>query len=421
MGSSTGRCRCGAGAGAVRRARRGDGGDRAQRSGVRARRRLGHGARGRARRRPAAARRRARDRGPPAARPALCAAADPGGARLAAAGMEPSLRRRACSRPVCVLYAAWPPLLAAAALARTRRAAAEPAGRRRPRVRVRDEHRRAGRRLGGGLRPARPGVPAVPAQPPAHRRRRRRVARPRPGRVSRSARHGRRGSPRSPSPGWARLARAPPASPRPCSSPAVAALVLFGARRRRMAATAASSPTTRPTARCGPARSPRWRWSRGGRRVGAGPHAAHASALARLVVDLGASPRPAACGAARDDARRPVARARARASTARLDRRRRARRDRVRRRPIARSRASSAGDRGVSAIVHRRGLLDDPALTAEIARAARLALEHERLHATRRAPSRRAAHVTGAHRRDGRRASVAGSSTTCTTAPSSGS
>ncbi|HEX5922956.1 MAG TPA: histidine kinase, partial [Baekduia sp.] len=43
------------------------------------------------------------------------------------------------------------------------------------------------------------------------------------------------------------------------------------------------------------------------------------------------------------------------------------------------------GDRGVSAIVHRRGLLDDPALTAEIARAARLALEHERLHATRRA------------------------------------
>jgi signal transduction histidine kinase len=43
------------------------------------------------------------------------------------------------------------------------------------------------------------------------------------------------------------------------------------------------------------------------------------------------------------------------------------------------------GDRGVSAIVHRRGLLDDPALTAEIARAARLALEHERLNATRRA------------------------------------
>ena len=44
-----------------------------------------------------------------------------------------------------------------------------------------------------------------------------------------------------------------------------------------------------------------------------------------------------------------------------------------------------AGGRGVSAVVHRRGLLDDPALTAEIAVAARLALEHERLRATQRA------------------------------------
>jgi signal transduction histidine kinase len=43
------------------------------------------------------------------------------------------------------------------------------------------------------------------------------------------------------------------------------------------------------------------------------------------------------------------------------------------------------GDGAASAVVHRRGLLDDPALTAEIARAARLALEHERLHAARRA------------------------------------
>ena len=42
-------------------------------------------------------------------------------------------------------------------------------------------------------------------------------------------------------------------------------------------------------------------------------------------------------------------------------------------------------DHGVSAVVHRRGLLDDAALTAEIAVAARLGLEHERLHATRRA------------------------------------
>ena len=40
---------------------------------------------------------------------------------------------------------------------------------------------------------------------------------------------------------------------------------------------------------------------------------------------------------------------------------------------------------GVSAVVHRRGLLDDPSLTAELAVAARLALEHERLHAAQRA------------------------------------
>jgi signal transduction histidine kinase len=44
-----------------------------------------------------------------------------------------------------------------------------------------------------------------------------------------------------------------------------------------------------------------------------------------------------------------------------------------------------AGGREVSALVHRTGLLDDPALAQEIAGAARLGLEHERLNATRRA------------------------------------
>jgi signal transduction histidine kinase len=44
-----------------------------------------------------------------------------------------------------------------------------------------------------------------------------------------------------------------------------------------------------------------------------------------------------------------------------------------------------AAGREVSAVVHRRGLLDDPALAVEIAAAARLALEHERLHAARHA------------------------------------
>jgi signal transduction histidine kinase len=36
-------------------------------------------------------------------------------------------------------------------------------------------------------------------------------------------------------------------------------------------------------------------------------------------------------------------------------------------------------------LVHRRGLLDDPGFAREIASAARLAIEHERLHASRRA------------------------------------
>jgi signal transduction histidine kinase len=44
-----------------------------------------------------------------------------------------------------------------------------------------------------------------------------------------------------------------------------------------------------------------------------------------------------------------------------------------------------AGDRAVSAVVHRPGLLDDPAVAEELAASARLALEHERLHAVRRA------------------------------------
>jgi signal transduction histidine kinase len=44
-----------------------------------------------------------------------------------------------------------------------------------------------------------------------------------------------------------------------------------------------------------------------------------------------------------------------------------------------------AGGREVSALVHRRGLLDDPGFAQEIASAARLAIEHERLHASRRA------------------------------------
>ena len=44
-----------------------------------------------------------------------------------------------------------------------------------------------------------------------------------------------------------------------------------------------------------------------------------------------------------------------------------------------------AGGRELSAVVHRPGLLEEPAMAAELADAARLALEHERLGAIRRA------------------------------------
>jgi signal transduction histidine kinase len=44
-----------------------------------------------------------------------------------------------------------------------------------------------------------------------------------------------------------------------------------------------------------------------------------------------------------------------------------------------------AGGREVSVLVHRRGLLDDPGFAQEIASAARLAIDHERLNASRRA------------------------------------
>jgi signal transduction histidine kinase len=48
----------------------------------------------------------------------------------------------------------------------------------------------------------------------------------------------------------------------------------------------------------------------------------------------------------------------------------------------------NAGGRVVAAIVHRRGLLDDPALVDALARTAALGLEHERLRATRAAQLR---------------------------------
>ena len=107
-------------------------------------------------------------------------------------------------------------------------------------------------------------------------------------------------------------------------------------------------------------------------------------ALARLVIDLGASPSPGGLGdrlaLTLDD---PGLRLLFARDGGWID---------ARGRPAAPapgpgreiSRVTAAGEE-VCAVIHRAGLLDDPALAEELAAAARLALEHERLHALRRA------------------------------------
>jgi signal transduction histidine kinase len=110
------------------------------------------------------------------------------------------------------------------------------------------------------------------------------------------------------------------------------------------------------------------------------------SALARLVVDLGASPPPGGLqGQLADALGDPSLRllhsldgepgwidSEGQAAALPSDA------DRV-------ATSVVAGGREVSVLVHRRGLLDDPGFAQEIASAARLAIEHERLHALRRA------------------------------------
>jgi signal transduction histidine kinase len=110
------------------------------------------------------------------------------------------------------------------------------------------------------------------------------------------------------------------------------------------------------------------------------------SALARLVVDLGASPAPGGLeGQLADALGDPSLRllhsldgepgwidSEGHAAALPSDG------DHVATSVVARGRE-------VSVLVHRRGLLDDPGFAQEIASAARLAIEHERLHASRRA------------------------------------
>ena len=185
-----------------------------------------------------------------------------------------------------------------------------------------------------------------------------------------------------------RLARFSPASRRvagPVLMPAAAALALFGAAalHGRERGFLSNDPTDRAlwvgemAALAIVAAGVVWERVRARRAR---------SALARLVVDLGASPPPGGlkrqlADALGDPSLRLLHRldgepgwidsdghAAALPSDA----------DRV-------ATSLVAGGREVSVIVHRRGLLDDPGFAREIASVARLAIEHERLHASRRA------------------------------------
>jgi signal transduction histidine kinase len=105
------------------------------------------------------------------------------------------------------------------------------------------------------------------------------------------------------------------------------------------------------------------------------------AALARLVVDLGASPAPGAL-------RERLAKALGDPSLEVVHRLDDAGWIDAGGRPVILPAGATrivAGGRELSALVHRPGLLDDPALRAEIAAAVRLGLEHDRLHAARRA------------------------------------
>ena len=281
-----------------------------------------------------------------------------------------------------VLYAAWPPLLAHAALRHADRSLSRPAIALLA-VAYADSLLVLGVGLGAVLRPVEQGCLDCPANRLLASARAAGRSRPRPRGLSIAA-------------AWsaafaalalARLARATSARRRvelPVVLPAAAAVALFGARALHGAERGflSNDPTDRAL------------WARRSRRscwsppasLGARARAAHARARspgrrARSIAAAGRVARPA-----RRDVRRSLAPAAARP-------RRRGRLAR-RRRPAGRPPADDpdrqvtrllAGGRELSAIVHRPGLLEDPALAAELAAAARLALEHERLNAIRRA------------------------------------
>ena len=263
-----------------------------------------------------------------------------------------------------VLYAAWPALLAAAALrGPDERSLSRPARARR-RLGPGGEPRRAGPRRRGGLRPARRrAARECPRQPPARRRRRDVMARPRAASGSASPPRGRRRSPRSPQSASHAHRRRAAGWPRPCSSRPRSPWRCSGATPCT-ASRAASCPTI-PTDRA------LWTGEIAALALAAAGVAwgrvrarRTRAALARLV---GRPRRLAAAGGlrerARGDARRPVAGARPRAATtAPAGSTAKAGRAIAAARTGPRGDADLAGGRELVAVVHRRGLLDDPAL-----------------------------------------------------------
>ena len=206
-----------------------------------------------------------------------------------------------------VLYAAWPALLAHAALRYGERSLSRPAI-----ALLAVAYADSLLVLGAGsavlLRPARAGLPRLPRQPPAGVRAPAGGARPRARGAARRVRHGRRRSPcsfsfawrapRRPAGGWSCPSSSPPRPPSRCSEPAPCT-----------APSAASSPTTRRIARCGPRRSPRSRWwppsvawQRAARAAHARP-ARPARRRPRPVTAAGRPPRPAGARVRRSLAR----------------------------------------------------------------------------------------------------------------------
>ena len=189
-----------------------------------------------------------------------------------------------------VLHAAWPPLLAHAALRHGGRPLSRPAIALLA-VAYADSLLVLGAGFAALLRPGRAGLPRLPREPPAAGRAPAGGARPRARRAAR----------RRSVVGGVHRARAGPAGARDAGPPADGAARPAPRRRGRRAVRSpraarrrARLPLQRPdrSRAVGRHRSPRWCWSQRASRGRACERAACAAGSPRLVVDLGQSPPP---------------------------------------------------------------------------------------------------------------------------------